>query len=139
MKPSKGGRRYTWIHTRGAMVERYKPWGLLIILSSAKLRCLVFQIIVIKKTKHIPCPHEYIYFKVLWNGLHTLYWIYNSYGIKPPPLDRSRRHCPTCLQNWRRGGGMTAIAIIMGLIPTRVGGGGIEHRREEEEVGYRGA
>ena len=44
------------------MVAGYKPWALLLILSSVKLRCLVFQIIVFKNI-YIPCHHEYIYLK----------------------------------------------------------------------------
>ena len=52
----------------------------------------------VKKTKRMPCPHEKIYFKVLWTVFHILHWIRKSYGIQITPLGRSRRHCPHCLQ-----------------------------------------
>ena len=50
----------TVILIRGVMVARYKPWKLLTTLSSVKLYCLVFHIVVFKK-KRIPFPHEYIF------------------------------------------------------------------------------
>ena len=54
------------------MVSRYKPWGLLIISLSAKLCCLVFQIIVYKKPNVCPVPmHIYIYIYIL----SPMYWI----------------------------------------------------------------
>ena len=56
MKYSKGGGGHRDTH-KGAMVERYKPWALLVILLSVKLRWLVFQIIVFKQIKLMPCPH----------------------------------------------------------------------------------
>ena len=78
---------YTGIHTRGAMVTRYKPWALLIILFSDKLHILVFQIIVLKKPNVFPVLMN-IYFKVLWTGFHILNWIFKSFGIQISPLGR---------------------------------------------------
>ena len=69
-------------------------------------------------------------------GFHILHWICNIYRIQIPFLSRSRRNFSTCLKTWRRGRGEATkmIVTIMGPIPTK-GGGGVEQRREEEEVG----
>ena len=63
----------TVILIRGVMVARYKPWKLLTTLSSVKLYCLVFHIVVFKKNVS-PFPTN-IYLKSLWNGFHILHWI----------------------------------------------------------------
>ena len=72
----------------------------------------------------MPFTHEYIYFKFLQTEFHILHWIRNSYGIQIPPIGRSYRHCPYCLQT--RG----VCVCVWG------GGVNIGGRREEEEVGY---
>ena len=58
----------------------------------------------------MPCPYEYFSLKVLWNVLHTLHWISNSYEIQIPLLVCSCRHCPPCMQKQsRREGGVLDI------------------------------
>ena len=68
------------------MVARYKPWAVLIILSSVNLCCLVFQIILLIKKNVYPVPMNIYIFKVLWTGFHILHWICNSYGAQIYPI-----------------------------------------------------
>ena len=58
--PLSGGGGSTGIPTRGAIMVRYTPWELLIILSSVKFHCLVFHIIV-SKNIYALSPRTYIF------------------------------------------------------------------------------
>ena len=60
-----------------------------------------------KITKHMTCPHAYIYFKFIWNGFHNLHWIINSYGKKITPLSLSRHQCLPCLHIFHHHGNNT--------------------------------
>ena len=82
---------------------------------------------VIKKTKRVPCPHEYIYFKFLWTGFYILHWICKSFWIKIPPIGISRRHGPPCLQTHSIvvGGGNNGNHRHHGPNPNKRGEGGL--------------
>ena len=104
------------------MVARYKPWELLIILLSVKLRCLVFQIIVFKNPNKSPVPiniyisMSYVLDSISCSGLVRV-TRYKSFFLAD--------HDVTALLFRRRGGGGgTTIVSIMGQIPT-IGGRGI--------------
>ena len=94
---------YIGIHTRGAMLARYRPWVLL-------MKCFFVQVALLGvsdhyvKKNHTIFPWIYV-FKVWRNGLHTLNCMSDSYRIQIPLLGCSLRHCPPCLRTRERGVG----------------------------------
>ena len=85
MKISKGG---VWIHRykhKGCIVVKIKYMVTSHYFIIRKVALIGVSDHCVRKIKRIPFPHEYIYFKVLWNIFHILHWICKSYGIPPPP------------------------------------------------------
>ena len=123
--PQKGGgrviHRYPYRGGNGGNIQAMGTSNYFILRQFALLAVLDHFIL---ETKHMPCPHEYIFLEGLWTRFYILHKVHMNYEIQIPPLFYSHRHFPTCLQNQR--GGWNEDLHYHGTNTNEGGGGGIE-------------